>query len=371
MPRGLSTNAKAYSGPFVWAAVITLRSGAVHSFAGSALTFLGATYLPYLAVTSPVRIFRGMQSPSAAITLLNADNYVGGLMRASSFVGAACVLKVLLLGIEEEVELARGRLSEPDAGEMGITFQLADDVDAGQIQTLGRAFIHECSWRFGFGSCGHRNTAITITEQLAERTATAVGEQSITDGALSMTVDAHKDRVVLVTSATTGRLAVRRIASNTATALALYQPWQTKPTGTVKWKIFSHTNGLPKALTTSSSAFFERTATGGAARYIEDTNLALTLNEHAGEWVYIRTGTGSGQLRKIGDNTTGGRFNLDAGAADFNPVPDATSIFQVLFAKCPKDAYLSCEQRGRLEDFNGFPTLSRYLWQQIRPRVEP
>ena len=371
MPRGLASAQKNYSGPFAWAAVLTLRSGAIHYFAEEPLIFLGNAYQPYLAVSEPVRIFRGLQSASAAITLLNADNYVGGLMRGSSFVGALCVLKVLLLGLESEIEVARGRLSEPEAGEQAVSFRLSDEVDAGLLQTLGRAFIHECSWRFGVGPCGFRNSAISITEQLAERTGSGVGEDYVEDSTLAMTTDAHKDRVVLVTSATTGRLAVRRIRGNTATRVNLYQPWQTKPTGTVKWKIFSHSNGLPKPLTTSTSAFFERTATGGAARYIEDTALALTLNEHAGEWVYIRSGTGNGQLRKVGDNTTGGRCNLDATAADFAPAPDATSIFQVLYAKCPKDAYVSCEQRGRLEDFNGFPTLSRYLWQQIRPRVEP
>ncbi|MFQ5817981.1 MAG: hypothetical protein ACE5H2_08510 [Terriglobia bacterium] len=370
MPRGLSVNAKTYTGPVVWLAEITTRT-ATHYFAEDEVNFAGQTYLPYLRLTSGVRRSRSLLLDAGTIELLNADLYIASLLDTQStsggeFEGATYILKQLLVGIEEAVEVLRGRLSEQSQGDEAVSFRLVAELEPARIETQPRAYAQLCTWPFAKPTCGYDRAAITVTENLAEQTADIFSATSIGNSLLAMTTNEHTDCLALITAGT-GRGQVRRIKSNSATTLTLYQSWKTTPDATSKFRVVTATAGMPKLLFTSTSALDQATADIFSARAIGASGLAMTVDEHRSEGprdaagrVRIVTGTGAGQARRIetNDATT---ITLATDEPNFNPLPDATSVFRVLYRFCPKDVGQSCEQRGRTQAFNGFPTLSPAL----------
>jgi len=355
MPRGLSTAAKNYIGPFWWAVKITARDGSVYTFAEDDLTFLGVTYTRNLQWTDTLRLSRSNEASDGAMTLL-LDDALRVIVEAKAFNGAHCEVKQLLLGIEEEFLVGTFILREPQRLAGTARFRLAGELSPGGFKVPARVYSQQCTWKFNSPECGYDRATGTLSEDVAQRTASAVGANYIEDSTLAMTVDAHINKLVFVTEGTTGKGQVIRVQTNTATRLTFYTPWRTTPTGTVKFKVYAVTKGAPKPLTTATAAKLETTATGGAARYIEDTGLALVTDEHKGDYVRIISGTGAGQLKKVGSNTTGGRFNLDDAETDFSPAPDGTSVFRVLFGKCTLD-YGACLDRAQENRYNGFPTL--------------
>jgi len=374
MPRGLTTAQKAYTGPLVWAAKLTLRSGAVQYFAEQDITFSGTTYSGYLRLGSPVELHRSLAADTCTIELLNADLVAGALMNADDFEGALCELKLLQVGIEAEVLALRGRLSQGEQGDEAIRFEVSSDLDPGQQQLPLRTYSEQCPHRFGAsgnppleaGPCGYRAQLATWVEFLSETTADIFSKNTIGKASLSMTVDVHKDRVVVITQGT-GKDQKRRIKSNTATTLTTYQVWQTIPDSTSKFMVFTFGDGAPKGQRTSTTLNFQTTATSGAARSITATTLAMVTDEHAGDWVLIVAGTGAGQRRLIGANTATA-ITIASAEADFSPAPDSTSTFRILFKNCPKDMTHSCEQRARTQDFGGFPTVNRIVSLKTGPR---
>ncbi|MFQ5696239.1 MAG: hypothetical protein ACE5HB_09640, partial [Terriglobia bacterium] len=275
----------------------------------------------------------------------------------NAFEGALCILYQLLLGIDEQVEIFRGLLQEQEEFEEVASFRVVSELDPAGIAVHARTYAQLCTWRFGPGPCGYDQANISFVENLAERTADIFSSAAIGDTTLAMATDEHKDRWAVITAGT-GKGQKRIIKSNTATTLTLYGQWKTTPDGTSKFKVFTFTNGAPALLFTATTGDLERTATSGAATYVEDTGLAMTVDEHKDKLVRITAGTGAGQQRKIGSNTAT-RITLASGEAAFAPAPDATSVFRVLLRQCPKDFLVSCEQRARPQSFNGAPTLSR------------
>jgi len=365
MGRGLTTAEKNYAGPLWWALELTLRSGAIKRFSEAELFFGSQQYEPYLRPPAAVRLRLDPEAlDEASLVLSNANGIVGGLLETETFRDAKATLRQVLVGLDSSVVVLSGRVVELGDVLDEVPLRVLSDFQLGQVALHRRLAGSLCSHRFADGGCGYDADTISWVVNIAERTATAVGDQDIADSALAETVDAHKDRWVFVREATLGRGQIRRIKSNTATTFTLYEPWVTKPTGTVKFEVVTFTNGAPAALLTSTTARMERTATGGASTYIEDTVLGMTTDEHKRRWVRITAGTGSGQRKRIGSNTAT-RLTLEAGST-FAPAPDATSVFRVLFDKCNLDLYDNCEARARTHEFSGFPTLTQIIRQQNR-----
>lgn len=365
MPRGLSTAAKPYTGPIVWLAEIATAT-ATHYFAEDEVRFAGNTYLPYLRVTGGVRRTRSLLVDAGTIELLNADLYIGGLLAAQEFEGATCILKQLLLGLEEAVEILRGRLTEQSQSDEAVSFRLVAELEPAQIDAHPRSYAQLCTWPFAKPTCGYDRAAITVTENLADQTTDIFSPTTIGRTTLAMVVDEHKDRLVIVTNGT-GRGQARRIRSNTATTLTLVQSWKTVPDATTKFRIVTASAGLPKLLFTATSALFEATADIFSVRTIGRAALAMVADEHKSEGpvadaalVRIVGGTGAGQQRRIKTNSAT-TLTIADDEPDFAPVPDATSLFRALYRLCPKDLAESCEQRGRTQAFNGYPTVTPEL----------
>ncbi len=356
MSRGLSTAAKAYTGPMVWLLDLTTPAGVSHYFCSGDLPFDfgGNSYLPYLNLLSGVSEYRSMQVSACQIELLTGDSVVLDLLKAQTFEGSLAILRLLFRDLGETYDW-RMTVSEQEEGEAAGRFRLVSDFDPNGMAIPVRAYSQLCVWRFATKPCNYDPASITFTEQVAERTADVFGDTTIGDTGLSETVNAHADRAVVITTGT-GVVQVRRIRSNTATVFTLYGRWTTNPDGTSKFKVFSFANGIPKLLVTATSGDLERTADVHTATTIGDTGLAMTVNEHSEDFVRITSGTGSGQQRLIGSNTAT-VLTLDSAAADFSPVPDATSVFSVYHNACAK-TLAECEDRAQLENFGGFPTLT-------------
>ena len=365
MPRNLSTAAKAYTGPVVWLAEITTGGGAKHYFAEDKVVFGGKVYQPYLRIAQGPRFNRSLQADYGEIELLNADLYVSTLLEtealaaqggpASGWEGALCELKQLLLGIDDAVLILRGRLTEQEEADSGVSFRLVSELDPGQIELHARSYAQLCTWRFAKPSCGYDSAASVPTEHLNEQLADIFSTLAIGLSTLSMTVDAHQGRVAVITSGG-GRGQKRRIRSNTATTLVVHHPWATLPDGTSKFAVYSFASGAPKPLFRSASAVFTAQANSATDREVTDSSLAMVTNEHQGDWLRITAGTGAGQQRRIGSNTAT-TIVLDDAEPPFNPAPDTTSSVRVFYRACPKDYAPSCEERARTEAFNGYPTL--------------
>ncbi len=355
MPRDLSAAAKTYTGPVVWLADITTGAGAAHYFAEDKVVFGGNTYQPYLRIAQGPRFNRSLQADYGELELLNADLFVSALLELDVFEGARCELKQLLLGLDDAVLILRGRLTEQEESDSGVTFRLVSELDPGQIELQARSYAQLCTWRFAKPACGHDSSAATLTEHLNEQLADIFSTLTIGLSTLSMTVDAHKSRVAVITAGA-GRGQKRRIRSNSATTLTLHHPWGTLPDSTSKFAIYSFTAGAPKPLFRSSSAVFTAQAGSVTDREVTDSSLAMVSNEHQGDWLRIVGGAAAGQQRRIGSNTAT-TIAIDGAEPSFNPAPDTTSTFRVFYRTCPKDFAPSCEERARTEAFNAFPTL--------------
>src|SRR3990167_4973503 len=108
MARGLSTAAKAYQGPVVWAAEIRLPGylgygeggygeggyggGSAEVYAPAQLTLLRPSHDAYLRVPGAAGRTRGLVVDAGSIELLNADRTIGALLEANAFEGGDCRL---------------------------------------------------------------------------------------------------------------------------------------------------------------------------------------------------------------------------------------------------------------------------------------
>lgn len=365
MPRNLSAAANAYTGPMLWVAELTLRSGAKKYFAEDAVTVGGNSYQPYLRVAGGPRFTRTLQADFGELELLNTDLVVGALLQTEDFEGALCELKQYLRGIEEAVLILRGRLTEQEETDQGVKFRLVSELDPAQLSLHAREYAQLCTWRFRQKPCGYLEASMptSFSASLVEQAADIFSAQTIGTSTLTMVVNEHADRIVVLTAGT-GRGQKRRIRSNTATTLTLYHPWTTTPDSTSKFAVYAAAGvgapfgaGAPKLLFTSTSAQVSAVASAAlaGARTIGSLGLGMVAGEHAGDMVRIILGAGAGQQRKIKTNTAT-QVTLDDAEPDFSPLPDITSTFIVLYARCPKD-FPSCEDRARTQAFNAFPTL--------------
>ncbi len=141
MSRGLSAAAKTYVGPTRWAVKLTLLDSTVKFYAQEAITFLGQAYQPYLNRVGPIRLTRTLEADSTEIELINVDLTIGDLLRSKAFDGAECTVKLLLLGINQEVEiLARGALREEEQDQRLVRFQVTSGLDPSRLSVTSRKF---------------------------------------------------------------------------------------------------------------------------------------------------------------------------------------------------------------------------------------
>lgn len=356
MPRNLTVAAKNYSGPMLWLADVTLRSGAQHHFAEDQRTVAGVAYLPYLRVTAGPRFTRSLQADFGALELITADGAVAALLQSEDFEGALCELKQLLVGLDQTVSILRGRLTEQEQTDQGASFRLVSDFDPAQLDLHARVYAQLCTWRFRKPPCGYDPAVTVLTQYLDARPVDIFSSNTVGDSSLAETPDAHADRVLLITAGT-GRGQKRRIRSHTATTFTLYHKWAAVPDSTSVFDVWDFSAGAPKLLLLDAApGVLLRPADLASARTVGSASLAMTPDEHRGDFVRITAGTGAGQQRliKTNDATT---LTLDDAEPDFDPVPDAASTWAVFYARCPKDFAPSCEERARTHAFNGFPTL--------------
>lgn len=368
MTRGLSAAAKAYASGIHWTVDITATDGTVYYYwTGEGNRVIdGNTYLPYLRITSGFRHTRSLQVDAGEIELDGTDLSVQTALASKTFAGGLCVVKQYLWEIGTRVHVMRGRLSEEERRVDGTAWRVVAEFEPSEIDALGLKFSALCPLRFGKPPCGYIHTSVDMSTNLSEQTADIFSPTTIGKASLTMTVNEHIDRVVMI-SAGTGKGQHRRVISNTATTLALYQAWTTTPDGTSKFRVCTGLYGLPKQLFTATSSVFGATADIFTSRTIGYTGLSMTVDEHASTagdetagLVWIYEGTGVGQTKRIKGNTATTVTIADDETA-FSPVPDATSKFRVLYARCPKDIASACEQRGRTQRFAGAPTVSPLL----------
>jgi hypothetical protein len=368
MTRNLTSEIKAYSGQSFWTAAITALSGTVYYYwnGEGTRTISGHAYAPYLRIPSGFRRTRSTNIDSGEIELNNVDLTIQELLKTETFDGAACVVSKYLFGIDTLVEIFSGRLCEEEMRIDSVGWRLVSKHDFSIADAIGFTYAATCSHRFGKPRCGYTNASVAVTVQLAEQTADIYTENTIGRGALSMTPNAHKDRIVVITAGT-GKGQARRISENSATILSVYCDWVTTPDATSKFVVVSAAYGLPKPLFTSTSAVFSATADIHTSRTIGYSGLAMATDEHGEDSgddtagiVRIVSGTGSGQERRIGSNTAT-TLTIADDDDDFSPAPGATSVFEVLYLRCPKDFGKACEHRGRTHAFSGAPTISPEL----------
>jgi hypothetical protein len=344
----------------VWLADITLGSGARLYFAEDAVRFAGQDYLPYLRLLRGPRFTRTQAADAAEIEVLNTDQPISALA-AEPLEGTACELRELLIGLEEGVVIFRGRLTEQEETDTGLRFRVVSELDPAHTEVHARRYGQLCTWQFARPGratlCGYNPLAAADVSEAAfgERTADVYSAETIGDSSLNEAVDAHADRIVVITAGA-GRGQKRRIRSNTATTFTLYHPWQTVPNGTSKFRVVTLPNGAPQLLKTATGGKLESLATSATPRTLADTTLAMSTDEFKGALLYIVDGAAAGQARKIGTNS-GTQFTLDAAETDLSPAPAPGDKFRVLYRTCAKDFAPSCEERARTQAFDGFPTL--------------
>lgn len=378
MTRGLSAAVKAYTGPIRWTADITAPDGtAIYLWDGERDQAIGGnTYKPYLRITAGFRRTRSLRVDAGEIELDMTDLFVQDtILSKRALVGGTCVIQQYLVGLDQLVEIFRGRLGEQSVRIDAVSYRLVSEPEPSQIQVPAQSYSPLCGWRFGKPECSYDRANITVTEHLAEQAADIFSSATIGKSTLAMVVDAQKDRIAEITAGT-GRGQRRRIKSNTATTLTLYGSWKTTPDATSKFRVITAPNGAPKLLFTGTLAFDIATADIFTARTIGRSTLAMTTDEHKSTGpdddaavVRLVAGTGSGQERKIKANT-GTTITIADEDTAFSPVPDATSQFRVLYLRCTKDVLHACEQRALAHRFNGVPTVSpdlSRLYSEPRP----
>lgn len=166
MARELSAAAKAYAGPVIWLAEI-ITPTQTHYFADDEVPFGGQTYKPYLRVTGGVRLSRSLQVNSAEIELIATDLYVANLLASEQFEGAKCVLKALLLGLEEGFEVIRGRLTDQELRDDAVGFRLISEPDFSTIDAQARNYAQLCTWRFKSAQCGYSGAETACNKTFA------------------------------------------------------------------------------------------------------------------------------------------------------------------------------------------------------------
>ncbi len=134
------------------------------------------------------------------------------------------------------------------------------------------------------------------------------GKRTIGNSTLTMTVDEHKGRIVIIVAGK-GVGQSRLINSNTATTLTLNTDWVIKPDTTSVFRIATR----------------EQKADIFSASTLGHSGLAMTAGEHAGRQVEIIGGKGRGQSRLI---TANDATTLTV-TPDWDPLPDDTSVFRV------------------------------------------
>jgi len=172
--RGLSTAAKNYTGPTRWAVKITLRDATILNLSEDDFTFLGTAYKPYLRGAGPFTFTKSQQSDNGEIELLNADGFISAQLEAKNIAWAKCEVKVLLLGIEEEVTILVGKVSnDPQLSREIVMLRVIGQLDPAGLRVPLRDFTVECPWKYKSPECGSLSALTTCDKDFASCTTRA------------------------------------------------------------------------------------------------------------------------------------------------------------------------------------------------------
>lgn len=150
---------------------------------------------------------------------------------------------------------------------------------------------------------------VQLMVNLGDTPADISGNKLIGNSTLTMAVDEHKGRVAKIVAGK-GVGQGRLVESNTATTLTLSTAWAINPDTTSVFRVTTR----------------EQTANIFSASTIGHSALAMTAGEHVGRQAQTISGKGQGQSRLI---TANDATTLTV-TPDWDPVPDATSVFRVV-----------------------------------------
>jgi len=185
MPRKLISGAEypeKYRGEVIRLAEIATNV-AIHYFGAKQTIYLGHLYLPLLVmaesgesgepqfVGAPIHRIRSQQVDGASITLQNADGQMEAWLLAEKWEGAAVRLLDFFPPLYDACHLIRGALSNRQADDIYVSFDIVPDWDAGNIETPPRNYSRTCTWRFKKPPCGYVGDVTSCDKDYASCTA--------------------------------------------------------------------------------------------------------------------------------------------------------------------------------------------------------
>ena len=138
--------------------LLTFSVGAnTYRFAEDAVTHIGGSYLPHLAVVSGPRYSEKPQLEPVRVELQNITLETARMLQADGMAaqGQEATLERLFLAAGETVILFRGRISEIEVDERNATLTLAGDLDPTAARLPARKYSSLCVWNFTDANCGY------------------------------------------------------------------------------------------------------------------------------------------------------------------------------------------------------------------------
>jgi len=304
----------------------------------SRLTGITQTYKPWVKVPPSIKMTRSLQADAGQFTIQNLsgntiDREVAALFKAGEFEGSYVVYRPWLIPLDAAPFEFHGFITEQNIGLEEVTMQILQLFQPNELPVYDQRQTRDCHWRFTSAQCGYRRGQLFIPLT----TATAFSANTIGASGLALVPNLFKDELVMIVSGT-GAGQELYVLSHTATTFTTKANWTTNPDGTSRFIVTGP--GTMKVAATTANIF--------SATTIGNSGLARAVNGDVDAAVFLIAGTGAGQNRAISSNTAT-TFTVTPG---WTTIPDATSIFLVVYRSCPKDRG-SCVTRGVTERFAG------------------
>ncbi|MBI4459493.1 MAG: DUF2163 domain-containing protein [Acidobacteria bacterium] len=132
-----------------------------YRFAEDRIEFQGETWLPHLALRSPIRYTQKLAVEPVLAELQNITLETAAMLKAeqSDLQGAEAVLQRLFLKAGEAVILLVGRIGQVEVDERKAVLTLAGDLDPTAAQVPSRKYSSLCVWDFKDAKCGYEDGA--------------------------------------------------------------------------------------------------------------------------------------------------------------------------------------------------------------------
>lgn len=148
---------------------------ATHYFGEDETDYAGHHYLPGLIVNQPVHRYRSLQSDRGGIALANTLA-LEALLFAEKWDGALVIILECFTALEpaaDACEIARGLLTNRQASDNLITWDMIPVWDPQQVSAPPRNFSRTCTWRFKSDPCGYTSTETDCDKTFARCTVLA------------------------------------------------------------------------------------------------------------------------------------------------------------------------------------------------------